>query len=79
MLCSPDENNSPHQARLAGDLDPKQRLTFDLVQQRRETDAAELMREHGEGENIKQTAWNNRLAALARGWVRYRLGQSRFI
>ena len=28
------------------------------------TDAAQLMREHGETENVKQTAWNNRLAAL---------------
>jgi len=65
MLCSLDKNGEPHQPRLAGDLDPKQRVTFDLVRERGETDAAELMREHGESEGVKQTAWNNRLAALA--------------
>ena len=65
MLCLLDENGLPREARLLGKLDPKQRLTFDLVQKRGVTDAAELMRDHGEGENIKKTAWNNRLAALA--------------
>src|ERR1017187_2305283 len=40
MLCSLDANGEPHDPRLAGDLDPKQRVTFDLVQQRGETDAA---------------------------------------
>ena len=77
MLCSLDENNNPHEARLAGDLDPKQRLTFDLVQQRRETDAAELMREHGESEKVKQTAWNNRLVALASLGLVVELSQGR--
>ena len=77
MLCSLDENNNPHEARLAGDLDPKQRLTFDLVQKRRETDAAGLMREHGESENIKQTAWNNRLSALASLGLVVELSQGR--
>jgi len=65
MLCLLDENDQPHQPRLLGRLDPKQRLTFDLVQRRQETDAAELMREHRETEGVKQTAWNNRLSALA--------------
>src|SRR5690348_6913376 len=32
MLCSTDENGQPHGARLLGELDPKQRLTFELVQ-----------------------------------------------
>lgn len=51
---------------LIGGLDPKQRLTFDLVQQRRETDAGELMREFADQERLKSpTAWNNRLANLA--------------
>ena len=40
-------------------------MTFDLVQERGETDAGELMRDHGEKEGVKQTAWNNRLASLA--------------
>lgn len=65
MLCLLDENDQPHQPRLLGKLDPKQRLTFDLVQKRQETDAAELMREHRETKAVKQTAWNNRLSALA--------------
>jgi hypothetical protein len=49
-----------------GELDPKQRLTFDLVQQRRETDAGELMRDFATTDTVKSpTAWNNRLASLA--------------
>ena len=52
MLCLLDEK------RLLGKLDPKQRLTFDLVQKRHETDAAELMREHRGTKAVKQTAWN---------------------
>ena len=41
------------------------KLTFDLVSERGETDAAELMREYGANEKpIAQTAWNNRLASL---------------
>jgi hypothetical protein len=66
MLCSLDDNDQPHEQCLLGELDPKQRITFDLVQKRGETDAAELMRAHGEREKTKvQTAWNNRLASLA--------------
>jgi len=79
MLCSLDENDQPHQPRLVGDLDPKQRFTFDLVQQRGETDAAELMRQYGESEKIvvKQTAWNNRLASLAALGLVVELSQGR--
>ena len=66
MLCTLDEYGKTNQQRLVGELGPKQRLTFDLVQQRGETGAAELMREFGESEKTTfQTAWNNRLAALA--------------
>jgi uncharacterized protein (DUF58 family) len=63
MLCVLDRKGRPHKARLVGSLDPKQRLTFDLVQ-KGVTDAGQLMREHRENEKVKQTAWNNRLAAL---------------
>jgi hypothetical protein len=77
MLCSLDKNGKPHQPRLAGDLDPKQRVTFDLVGQRKETDAAELMREHGDSERVKQTAWNNRLASLANLGLVVELSQGR--
>jgi hypothetical protein len=65
MLCTLDENDRPHQPRLLGRLDPKQRLTFDFVQQCQETDAAELKRAHAKSEKVKQNAWNNRLSALA--------------
>jgi len=63
MLCALDRKGKPLKPRLVGNLDPKQRITFDLVQNGA-TDAAQLMRENGDTENIKQTAWNNRLAAL---------------
>lgn len=65
MLCLLDKNDQPRAPRLLGRLDPKQRLTFELVQQRNDTNAAELMREHGEKEKVNQNAWNNRLASLA--------------
>lgn len=63
LLCALDHGRPSH-PRLLGDLDAKQKATFDLVQ-RGETDAAQLMKEHGETEGVKQTAFNNRLAALA--------------
>jgi hypothetical protein len=66
MLCDLDGTGTPHQPRLLGDLDPKQRVTFDLVLEHGETDAAALMKGHGEREKLTaQTAWNNRLAVLA--------------
>lgn len=64
LICELDHDGSVSGARVIGDLDPKQQLTFDLVKKRGETDAAELMREHGAGESVGPTAWNNRLAAL---------------
>lgn len=51
--------------RLLGQLEPKQQRIFDLVAARRELDAGQLQREFGDAEGIKQTAWNNRLAALS--------------
>jgi len=63
MLCSLDKNEKPSKARLLGDLDPKQHVTFELVKKRGETTAAELHAHHGDG--AVQNAWNNRLAALA--------------
>ena len=64
LLCSLDETGHPREPRLLGVLDPKQRITFDLVQELEETNAAELHRQHKDGD-LGQTAWNNRLAALA--------------
>lgn len=66
MLCTLNDDGKPLDPHLVGDLEPKQRLTFDLVQRRGETDAGELMRIHRESADVRQTAWNNRLASLAR-------------
>jgi len=69
MTCTLDAQSAVSQASPIGELDPKQQMTFDLVRDRGETDAGELMRCCGESEGMKHTtAWNNRLAALsARG------------
>ena len=64
ILCTVDGNGHCSNPRLLGDLEAKQKATFALVQ-RGETDAAQLMKEHGNAEGVKQTAFNNRLAALA--------------
>lgn len=66
MLCSLDEDGRPGSPRLVGDLEPKQRITFDLVKKLGETDAGELMRTANGTEDVGQTAWNNRLASLSR-------------
>ena len=71
MTCILAEDGSVRDAAPLGELDPKQRLTFDLVRKHGETDAGALMRDYGESEKLKHTtAWNNRLASLAaRGLV----------
>lgn len=71
MICELDDNGAVVDALPLGELDPKQRLTFELVCEHGETDAGALMRDYGESEGLKHTtAWNNRLAALAsRGLV----------
>ena len=66
MTCRLNENGVVVAAKLLGRLDPKQRLTFDLVREHGETDAGALMREYGQIEGLKHaTAWNNRLTSLA--------------
>lgn len=66
MICTLGEDEVPQQVTRIGDLDDKQKMTLELVQERGETDAGELMRAYGESEGLKHTtAWNNRLAALA--------------
>jgi hypothetical protein len=78
MLCTLDDGGELQQQRLAGELDAKQRMTFDLVQERGETDAAELMRDYGESEKTTvQTAWNNRLNSLARAGLVVELSRGR--
>ncbi len=66
MVCMLADDGTVTEAAPLGELDPKQRMTFDLILQRGETDAGTLMREYGESEGVKHTtAWNNRLASLA--------------
>lgn len=78
MLCRLDEDNQPHEPQLLGELDPKQRVTFDLVKRLGETDASGLMRDYGESERTTvQTAWNNRLASLVNLGVLVELSQGR--
>jgi len=78
LVCDLDANDRVHDPRMIGDLDPKQKLTFDLVRQRGETDASELMRAYGEAEGTRHTtAWNNRLAALATRGLLVEISQGR--
>lgn len=65
-VCDLDERGRPTGCGIIGDLDPKQRLTFDLVTERGETDAGELWRLKSATEGVASpTAWNNRLSSLA--------------
>jgi hypothetical protein len=66
VCCKLDKNGVVSEQEIIGSLDPKQKMTFDLVQELRQADAVSLMREFGEAEQTKTTtAWNNRLVALA--------------
>lgn len=66
LVCTLTDDNRAEGTALLGELNPKQKITFDLVRKHGETDAGELMRTYGEREGVTQTtAWNNRLAALA--------------
>lgn len=66
MTCILAASGEVSGTALWGELEAKQRLTFDLVKQYGETDAGELMRAYGEREKTRHaTAWNNRLSSLA--------------
>lgn len=52
--------------KLIGELDPKQRTTFDLVQKIGTTDAGQLMEDYKDQDVNHATAWNNRLSSLAK-------------
>ena len=78
MACALDAHGGVTEVGLIGDLDPKQRMTFDIVREHGETDAGELMRTYGESEGLKHTtAWNNRLAALAARGLLMEVSQGR--
>jgi hypothetical protein len=63
--CDLDKDERNTNVQILGRLEGKQQLAFKLVEKRGETDATQLQLEFGESEGVKQTAWNNRLAALA--------------
>jgi len=63
MTCFLGEVGKPVKSVLLGELDPKQRLTFDLVSKFGQVEASSLARQSSE--EVKPTAWNNRLTALA--------------
>jgi hypothetical protein len=64
MTCAL-EGNVASSWSLLGNLEPKQRLTYELVCEKGETDAAELMRDQRDTERLQHTTgWNNRLASL---------------
>ena len=69
ISCQLNEVDLVSDVCLVGKLDPKQQITFDLVNKLSEADANTLRDRYGATE--KTTAWNNRLAGLAaRGLIR---------
>jgi hypothetical protein len=72
LSCILDDSNIASSPELIGSLDPKQKMTFDLINKLNGADANLLMEQFGESERTKSaTAWNNRLAGLAtRGIIR---------
>lgn len=65
LVCDLDNEGRASNVQLLGRLEGKQYQAFELVRERVETDATQLQIEFGEREGVKQTAWNNRLSALA--------------
>ncbi|MQU72474.1 hypothetical protein [Sinorhizobium meliloti] len=81
VTCELSDDDATTNVELVGKLDPKQRMTFELVLKFDEVDANSLMEEFGESEKTKSTtAWNNRLASLAsRGIIReFTKGRSKY-
>lgn len=81
VVCDLDHLGAPKNARTVGNLDPKQAVTYDIVNQLHEADAGTLMEKFGEAESTKSTtAWNNRLSGLAqRGLLKeYSRGRAKY-
>lgn len=64
LICLLDAGGKVSKPGILGVLDPKAQATFDLVCERGETDAKELMEAKAGLEDVGHTAWNNRLAGL---------------
>jgi hypothetical protein len=71
LSCGLSDKDTVYDILLVGQLDPKQQMTFDLVNEMKDADAGRLMQQYGDEEHTTSTtAWNNRLAALvARGLI----------
>ena len=64
LICLLDAGGKVSKPGILGVLDLKAQATFDLVCERGETDAKELMEAKVGQEGVGHTAWNNRLAGL---------------
>lgn len=64
FACELDPSGRATKLTLLGQLEPKQKLTFEAVVATEGVTAADLAREAGD-DDVHVTAWNNRLAALA--------------
>jgi hypothetical protein len=71
-VCDLSSDGAVSGVEIIGQLDPKQKMTFEAVLQLRVADATTLMEKYGDQEQTKRTtAWNNRLSSLAaRGLLR---------
>lgn len=65
FACNLDTDGSVTNPRLVGQLDAKQQLTFEAVEQLGTATAPELAQQYEGPEPVGVTAWNNRLATLA--------------
>ena len=63
VACDLDEEGNASNPTVLGVLDQKQSLTLTAVISLKETDVATLARD--DADNVKTTAWNNRLVALS--------------
>lgn len=64
LTCRLDAAGKASKVHIVGALDLKAQATFDLVCERGETDAKELMQVNAGREDVGHTAWNNRLSGL---------------
>jgi len=64
LSCTASAESDVSNVVVLGSLEPKQKITFDEVCKRDETDAVQLTSDRIDGVQ-KATAWNNRLASLA--------------
>tara|TARA_R110002074_G_scaffold158732_1_gene315962 strand:- start:2473 stop:3033 length:561 start_codon:yes stop_codon:yes gene_type:complete len=81
ISCSLSVQGAVSDISLIGQLDPKQQMTFALVNELGKADAGSLMQQYGEEEQVTSTtAWNNRLAGLAaRGLIlEFTRGRSKY-